>query len=222
MVMKEQGQAPSFERRWPIALTILAGLLLLAALPARIKMFPSWVPFAVGIVVLGSMTAAALTRARPRWLLIERWITLLFVVFAGASMLATLAYLVRAMVFRPTEVTGLQLLTSGIAVWVTNVLIFSLLYWQIDRGGPGARGGRVSALPDWLFPQVGAPESAPPGWQPRFVDYLSLGYSTATAFSATEVAPMTSRAKLLMMLESTISLVTLVLVASRAINILGN
>jgi hypothetical protein len=69
---------------------------------------------------------------------------------------------------------------------------------------------------------VGAPESAPPGWQPRFVDYLSLGYSTATAFSATEVAPMTSRAKLLMMLESTISLVTLVLVASRAINILGN
>jgi hypothetical protein len=220
--MKEQGQAPSFERRWPIALAILAALLLLAALPGRIKMFPSWVPVAAGIVVLGSMTAAGLARARPRWLLLERWITLLFVVFTGASMLATLAFLVRAMVFRPTEVTGLQLLTSGIAVWVTNVLIFSLLYWQIDRGGPEARGDRAGALPDWLFPQVGAPESAPPGWQPRFVDYLSLGYSTATAFSATEVAPMTSRAKLLMMLESTISLVTLVLVASRAINILGN
>jgi hypothetical protein len=222
MAIKEQAQAPSFERRWPIALTILAALFLLAALPGRIKMFPSWVPIAAGIVVLGSMTAAGLTRAKPQLLLLERWITLLFVVFTGASMLATLAFLVRAMVFRPTEVTGLQLLTSGIAVWVTNVLVFSLLYWQIDRGGPGARGDRASALPDWLFPQVGVPESAPPGWRPRFVDYLSLGYSTATAFSATEVAPMTSRAKLLMMLESTISLVTLVLVASRAINILGN
>jgi hypothetical protein len=222
MAMSEQTQIPGFERRWPIALAIIAALFLLAVLPGRIKMFPSWVPFAVGIVVLGSMSAAGLTHARPRYLLIERWITLLYVVLAGVSMLAILAYLVRAMVFRPTEVTGLQLLTSGIAVWVTNVLIFSLLYWQIDRGGPGARGGRASALPDWLFPQVGAPESAPPGWRPRFVDYLSLGYSTATAFSATEVAPLTSRAKLLMMLESTISLVTLVLVASRAINILGN
>jgi hypothetical protein len=220
--MKEQAQAPSFERRWPIALAILAALSLLVAMPGRIKLFPSWVPFAAAIVVLGSMTAAGLTRARPRWLLLERRITLLFVVCVGASMLATLAFLIRAMVFRPGELSGLQLLTSSIAVWVTNVLIFSLLYWQVDRGGPGARGGCASARPDWLFPQVGAPESAPPGWRPTFVDYLFLGYSTATAFSATDVAPMTSRAKMLMMLESAISLVTLVLVASRAINILGN
>jgi len=222
MAMNEDTQAPSFEPRWPIVLVILAVLCLLVALPARIKLFPSWAPFAMAIVVLGSMAAVGLTHGSPRWLILERRITLLYGLLMGATMLAVLGFLVRAMVFRPEEVSGLQLLASSVAVWVTNVLVFSLLYWQIDRGGPGARGQCPSARPDWLFPQAGASENAPPGWRPTFVDYLFLGYATATAFSTTDVTPMTSRAKLLMMLESTISLVTLVLVASRAINILGN
>jgi hypothetical protein len=102
------------------------------------------------------------------------------------------------------------------------VLTFSLLYWQIDRGGPEARANKASPRPDWLFPQEGTPRDVPPGWRPTFVDYLFLGYSTATAFSTTDVMPLTSRAKLLMMLESTISLATIVTVMSRAINILGN
>jgi uncharacterized membrane protein len=77
--------------------------------------------------------------------------------------------------------------------------------------------------PDWLFPQEGAStDNVPPGWSPVFVDYLFLSYSTATAFSTTDVMPLTSRAKMMMMLESTISLMTIVVVASRAINILGN
>ena len=74
---------------------------------------------------------------------------------------------------------------------------------------------------DWLFPQVEAPDVAPPDWRPSFVDYLAFGDSTATAFSTAEVAPLTSSAKLLMMLESTISLVTVVVVVSRAIGILA-
>jgi uncharacterized membrane protein len=107
-------------------------------------------------------------------------------------------------------------------VWATNVLVFSLLYWQIDRGGPEARMAHASPKPDWLFPQEGAPaEDVPLGWRPAFVDYLYLGYSTGTAFSTTDAMPLTSRARLLMMLESTISLLTVVVVASRAINILG-
>ncbi len=222
MTMEDERRVPFFERRWPVGLAILAVLALLTALPGRIMLLPSWAPFAGATMLLGAMTAAGVTRGRPRWMLLERWITLLFVALAGTATLATLSFLVRAMVFRPGDISGLQLLASSVAVWVTNVLLFSLLYWQIDRGGPGARGGGTSARPDWLFPQVSAPESAPAGWRPTFVDYLFLGYSTATAFSTTEVAPMTSRAKLLMMLESTISLITLVLVASRAINILGN
>jgi hypothetical protein len=116
----------------------------------------------------------------------------------------------------------LSLLASSIAVWVTNVTTFSLLYWEIDRGGPEARQNNAGTMPDWLFPQTGAPaEDVRPDWRPVFVDYLFLGYSTATAFSTTDVMPLTSRAKLLMMLESAISLATIVVVAARAINILG-
>jgi uncharacterized membrane protein len=223
MTVKEQTPAPHIEPRWPVALAILIVLWLLAILPARVRFFPVWVPFASGVAVLLPMAGVGITAAKARWLRVERAITLLFVVFSGAGNLVALAFLVRAMIFRSAEVSGLQLLTSSIAVWVMNVLAFSLLYWQIDRGGPGTRAGRENARPDWLFPQEGAPaEDVPAGWRPVYVDYLFLGYSTATAFSTTDVMPLTSRAKLMMMFESTISLVTLVVVAARAINILGS
>jgi hypothetical protein len=124
------------------------------------------------------------------------------------------------MVRRSGEIGGNQLLTSSISMWVINVLTFSLLYWQIDRDGPEARANNTSPRPDWLFPQDGAPKDVPPDWRPTFVDYLFLGYSTA--FSPTDALPLTARAKMLMMLESAISRVTIVVVASRAINILGS
>jgi hypothetical protein len=100
-----------------------------------------------------------------------------------------------------------------------NVLTFSLLYWQIDRGGPASLVNDTKK--DWLFPQEGVRENGALNWRATFVDYLYLAFSTATAFSSTDVLPLTSRAKMLMMLESAISLVTTVAVASRAINILG-
>jgi hypothetical protein len=78
----------------------------------------------------------------------------------------------------------------------------------------------LSVKPDWLFPQATAPEDVPPDWRPLFVDYLFLGYNTATAFSPTDAMPLTRRAKMLMMLESTISLLTLVVIVSHAINVL--
>ena len=101
------------------------------------------------------------------------------------------------------------------------MLAFSLLYWQVDRGGPEARANNVSTKPDWLFAQAGAPADVPPDWRPTFAVYLFLGFTTATAFSPTDALPLTSRAKVLMMTESTISLATIVVVASRAINILA-
>jgi hypothetical protein len=101
------------------------------------------------------------------------------------------------------------------------VFIFSLLYWQVDREGPEARTSHANRRPDWRFPRETADEDVR-DWRPTFVDYLFLGYSTATAFSATDVVPLTSRAKMLMMLESTISLVMIVAIMSRAINILGS
>jgi hypothetical protein len=126
------------------------------------------------------------------------------------------------MVNQTKEIDGLRLFTSSISVWVSNVLMFSLLYWQLDRGGPEARMNNTGIRPDWQFPQVGDPEEAPPDWRPTFVDYLFLAFTTSTAFSPTDALPMTARAKLLMMLESSISLMTIIVVAARAINILGS
>jgi hypothetical protein len=224
--MKDQAEAPRFEPRWPVALAILTVLLLLAVLPGRIRVFPAWFPYLIAIVVLMPMAVLTLTGVQTRWVRIERWTTGLFFLVAIGGTFGGLVYLIRAMLNRPADLSGLQLFESSISVWFINVLNFSLLYWEMDRGGPEARVrgvGNAGTRPDWLFPQEGAPaEKVPPGWKPAFVDYLFLAYSTATAFSTTDVMPLTSRAKLLMMLESTISLATIVVVAARAINILGS
>jgi len=147
--------------------------------------------------------------------------TLAFFVAGGFGTAYNLEYLLAEMVRRSGEITGLQLLTSSIAVWVSNVLIFSLAYWRTDRGGPEARANERSTRADWLFPQQGKEEEDLRDWGPTFVDYLFIAFCTATAFSPTDALPLTPRAKLLMMLESMISLVTIVAVAARAINILG-
>jgi hypothetical protein len=215
-------QALHVEPRWPVALAVIGVSLLLAQLPDRVRTFPFWVPYVLGIALVVPMVAIALTKAKERWLRVERMITLLFFVVTGTGMVANLAQLITEMVGGSGEVDGIQLLTSSVAIWVNNVLTFSLLYWQIDRGGPEARATGASTRPDWLFPQDGARDSVPPDWRPTFVDYLFLGYSTGTAFSAADTLPLTSRAKILMLLQSAIALVTIVAVMSRAIGILGS
>ena len=222
MTMKEQSQSIRIEPRWPVVLAILAAILMVVLLPERIVLFPAWFPYVIGIALVLPMAAVGLSAEKARWLRVERTIMLLFLVAMGVGTLANLASLIGAMVRRSGEVGGLQLLASSIVVWVSNVLIFSLLYWRIDRGGPEARANNACTKPDWLFPQAGAPDDVPPNWRPTFVDYLFLGFSTATAFSPTDALPLTSRAKMLMMLESTISLATIVVVVARAINILGS
>ena len=222
MAIEEPAPARRIETRWPVVSTVLAVALLLTMMPDRVRLLPAWAPSVLGIALIVPMAAVMLSRAKERWLPIERTVTLIYCVVLGGAMIAGLALLIGEMVRRSGEISGIQLLTSSVALWVLNVLTFSLLYWQIDRGGPEARANTASPRPDWLFPQEGAPQCVPPGWRPTFVDYLFLGYSTATAFSTTDVMPLTSRAKMLMMLESTISLATIVAVMSRAINILGS
>src|SRR5262245_2775671 len=214
-------QALRSEPRWPVALAVLAAALLLAILAARVSMLPFWVPHVLVFALLVPMASVMLSTAKERWVRIERMSTLLFFVVAGSGMVANLTQLIAEMLNRSGEVDGLQLLTSSVAIWVNNVLTFSLLYWQMDRGGPEARAASSSPRPDWFFAQEGARENVPPDWRPTFVDYLFLGFSTGTAFSPTDTLPLTSRAKMLMMLQSAISLVTIVAVMSRAINILG-
>jgi hypothetical protein len=208
------------EPRWPVLLAIGGVTLLIAQMPDRVRFFPSWFPLLAGLVVCGPMIAVWASGS-PRWLFLERMITWSFVVVIVLGNVMGMANLYRAIVGHRGTVDGVRLLYSAIVLWLSTVLVFSLLYWLLDRGGPGARANHVKRRPDWQFPEPGAGEAVPPGWQPGFVDYLFLGYETATAFSTTETLPLTPRAKLLMMVESAISLATIVLIGARAINTLG-
>jgi hypothetical protein len=208
------------ESRWPPALAMLVVLLLLALLPGHVYMMPVWVSYLAALAVLVPMAAVALTRGNMLWLRIERAIIILLATAYVANTIAELADMIGAITLHPSGKNAFSLLSSSVAIWVANVLAFSLLYWQIDRGGPYARASNLSVKPDWVFPQPAAPEDLPPDWRPLFLDYLYLGYNTATAFSPTDALPLTHRAKMLMMIESAISLLTMVIVLSHAINVL--
>jgi len=181
---------------------------------------PVWVSYAVGFVVLTPMLAVALTGGNTLWLRIERTMIMLLAALYVVNVSMELADLIGVVTLHPASANAFSLISSSVVIWTANVLTFSLLYWQIDRGGPDARANRLKVKPDWVFPQPPAPEDLPSDWQPLFLDYLFLGYNTATAFSPTDAAPLTRRAKMLMMVESMISLLTSVVVLSRAINVI--
>jgi hypothetical protein len=105
-------------------------------------------------------------------------------------------------------------------VWVANVIVFALWYWELDRGGPRQREADGGDTPDFLFPQMTDAKDLMPGWQPAFSDYLYTSTTNATAFSPTDTLPITGKAKLLMSAQSLSSFVLVVLVTARAVNIL--
>ena len=208
------------ESRWPPALVIVVVLLLLATLPGHVYVLPIWVSYLAALAVLVPMAVVALTTGNTLWLGIEQTMIILLAAAYVANTIAELADMIGVITLHPSGNNAFSLLSSSVAIWVANVLTFSLLYWQIDRGGPYARASKLSVKPDWVFPQPATPEDLPPDWRPLFLDYLYLGYNTATAFSPTDALPLTHRAKMLMMIESTISLLTMVIILARAINVL--
>jgi len=218
--MKEPSEKIRDESRWPPALAIVVVLLLLAVLPGHVTALPVWVSYVAAVAVLVPMAAVGLTAGNTLWLGIQRAMIILLASAYVANTIAELADMIGVITLHPKGNNAFSLLSSSVAIWVANVLTFSLLYWQIDRGGPYARASKSSAKPDWVFPQPATPEDLPPDWRPLFLDYLYLGYNTATAFSPTDALPLTRRAKMLMMVESTISLLTMVIILSRAINII--
>lgn len=129
-------------------------------------------------------------------------------------LLAVIASLVRG-----DEKSGGQLLLKAAVVWGTNAITYGLWFWSLDRGGPIRRLQADPPPPDWQFPQMENPELAEPGWQPHLVDYQYVSFTNSIAFSPTDAMPLTRRAKMLMLSEATVSAVTVLLVAARAVNI---
>jgi hypothetical protein len=219
--MTETAPQLELEPRWPIVLAIIVAFAL-SLLPGRVRAFPPWMVLLLTGVLIAPMAGLRLSSTKQRWLQIEGIVTMLFVVLGVAGMVLDLKDLFVKMVTPPSGITGIQLLNSSISLWASNVLVFSVAYWRVDRGGSVARANQTPGAPDWLFPREGADDESLPPWRPTFVDYLFLAFCTAAAFTPAEAMPMTTRAKLLMMAEGFIALITVLAIASRAIGLLGS
>jgi hypothetical protein len=207
------------EHRWPAALAVAAAIGFQLALPAPLTPELRYLLPGLEIALL-----AVLVVANP--LRVDRESTLLRVVGLALTGVLGLAngwsavLLVRALV-GGERFEAHVLLTSGAAIWLTNMLAFALVYWELDRGGPAARAAGSRAHPDFLFAQMQSPELAAPDWEPYFTDYLYLSFTNVTAFSPTDVLPLSRWAKVIMMVQSGIALTVVVLVVSRAVNVLS-
>lgn len=138
------------------------------------------------------------------------------------SVLGVVVLVISLVAHSGVRITGRQLLFSGGAVWFTDVVAFGLALWELDCGGPLARAlATAPRKPDVQFPQDENPQLAREGWAPRLWDYFYLSLTNATAFSPTDAMPLTRPAKTLMAAESTLSAITVLLIAARAVNILS-
>ena len=216
------GQAARGEHWWPVALAIVVVVFLHVALPAKYRVDPAWV---VPAVLLGLL--AALIIGDPGR--IDRQKTWLRIVTGAVIALLTVANLLAAARLVDDILTSnklyasnaIGLLATGGVIWATNVIAFGLWYWDLDRGGAAARAHHPQANPAFIFPEMLHAQYVPAPWVPTFVDYLSLGFWTATAFSPADISAIKPWAKLLMITEAVVSLIMAALVIARAINILA-
>jgi uncharacterized membrane protein len=207
------------EAFWPAQVTILAAIALQLALPPRLTVGPSWlVPALEGALLLGMFMATPnqLEHEHPR----RRRVALGLTAFVSAANIYSLGALTHYLLHHNVN-RGNELIVSGVLIWLTNFLIFGLWYWETDRGGPGRRAAGHDRAPDFLFPQMQDDRIEPFDWRPQFVDYLYVSLTNAAAFSPTDTMPLTHTAKIIMGIQSLVSLVTIGLIVSRAVNILG-
>jgi uncharacterized membrane protein len=213
------GNTALSEPRWPATLAVLAAIFLYMRLPAHFVLGPIWLIPALEFAVLLPLSVFAPRRVSEE----KRWAQVFAVVLiaiVNVANMVSLVALVRVLLRHSKELTGTELIFAAASIWVTNVIIFALWYWELDRGGPDARTRRDHAQPDFLFPQMTAPGCAAAHWTPSFMDYFYVAFTNATAFSPTDTMPLTPWAKLLMLVQSAASLLTVTLVAARAVNIL--
>ncbi|HEV3072042.1 MAG TPA: hypothetical protein VGY76_11540 [Solirubrobacteraceae bacterium] len=211
---------PEAEPFWPAQATILTAIALQLLLPARLTVGPFWlIPGLEGALLVGMFLATPnqLEHEHPR----RRRVALGLTAFVSAANVYSLAALTHYLLHHHAAINGRALIVSGMLIWLTNFLIFGLWYWETDRGGPGRRAAGHDGPPDFLFPQMTDDRIEPQGWRPKFIDYLYVSLTNATAFSPTDTMPLTPMAKTIMGVQSLVSLVTIGLIVSRAVNILA-
>jgi hypothetical protein len=216
------GETTKIEPRWPIALALLSFIAITVVLrvaePERESIGPHWLVPGLEIALLLALIAAHPVHVAER----ARWLRPLAITLIAAltavALLSTGVLIVDLVEGSKVTESATSLLASGALIWLGNAIVFGLLYWELDSGGPLARYERPHPYPDFAFSQQLSPELAPPGWRPKYVDYFILGITTSTAFSPTDVMPMKAWSKLTMALQSLTSLTVIGLVIARAVN----
>lgn len=214
------------ETRWAAAAGTAAMVALQLSVPETLSVGPTWALPALEVVLLVVVVASA-TRL-PRYPVPGdhrglRSAALGLLVVAGVANAFSAVALVVGIVGGTFGGSAQDLLLGGGAVYLTNVLVFALAYWELDRGGPLPRAAGETGTTDFLFPQMtdGPPQRfSSPDWEPGFADYLYVSFTNATAFSPTDTLPLTRWAKLAMLTQSAVALVTVAMVVARAVNIL--
>jgi hypothetical protein len=207
------------EAAWPAQLTVLVAILVELLYPTRLTVGPFWlIPSLEGALLLGLFLATPhqLEFEHPR----RRRVALGLIAFVSAANVYSLFELTHLLLHHDVS-NGRELIGSGVLIWLTNFLIFSLWYWELDRGGPGKRAAGHDGAPDFLFPQMSDDSIEPRNWRPRFLDYVYVSLTNATAFSPTDTMPLSQMAKFVMGVQALVSLVTIGLIISRAVNILA-
>ena len=209
------------ERRWPATVTVAAVLGLQLAMPKEVVGDPRWLLPALEVGLLAPVAAANpvhLSKDTP-------WLRRAALALTGLLVAANAVHLLR---FVTVVVSGAQtdarvLVQAALLIWLTNVAATALALWEADRGGPFARDprhNRTPGRPDLLFLQMsGVPGWDAVAWRPSFTDYLFVAFTTATAFSPTDTMPLSPKAKLMMTAAASVSLLTLAVVAARAVNV---
>jgi uncharacterized membrane protein len=209
---------PDSEAFWPAQLTVLLAIVVQVLLPGRLTAGPDWlVPSLEGVLLVGLfvVTPNVVKDEHPR----RRRIALALTAVVTAANIFSLGALTHLLLHHDVS-DGRGLIAAGVLIWLTNLLIFALWYWEMDRGGPGLRAAGRDQPPDFLFPQMSDDRIEPRDWRPKFVDYLYVSLTNNTAFSPTDTMPLTPAAKAVMGVQSVVSLLTIGLIVSRAVNIL--
>ncbi len=228
------GRPPSQgEPRWPATAAVLVALGLYLALPMHFKQLgPSWTfdleQWTPPVLDLALLVALSLTAPRRHadetaW---QRYAAVVLIAVVNIANVLALVVLVQALLSGGKTVTGQtltgrDLLLPASFIWLTNIIVFALWYWELDRGGPDDRSAPRRREPDFLFPQMTTPGCTDQHWSPGFIDYLYVAFTNATAFSPTDTMPLTPWAKMLMLGQALTSFLTVALVAARAVNILS-
>lgn len=199
--------------RWPSDVAIVILGILFKLLSNMVTIGPNWTVFVIAFFLYIPLLYA-ISSEHDLW---SRKFAILRMLILTFALMSSMVDLVYSLFFgKPSAAVLFQ---SAALLWAANVLIFAIWYWEIDRGGPISRNSSKPGRPEFVFPQMTSSFPQWEGWKPNFLDYLFVAFNTSVAFSPADTAIYSRRAKLLMMTQAVISLVTLVVLAARAINI---